>query len=164
MIDSVESAAPPPPARRGWPVHLAVAGVSLVAGVALTVAVLLLIGWRHVPVHRYDVTVQTERGTTVERRDEIGGTLAALFPGGDLKVQTREEIFERFRTEWEATNGELPDSVTAADSPELLTVSTDGRSFDCAVLADVKNLPGVAGANVHQVHGGTGRVSTIGCL
>lgn len=160
MIDSAEFAEPPP---RTWLTHLAVAGVSGLAGVAVTVVALLLAGWRYVPVHRYEVTVVLEAETTVGQRDTVSRALTNAVPGTDVHVVTREELFEGFRKEWEAQNGELPESVTAAGVPERLEISTRGRDFDCAVLADVKASTEVSALHVRRVHGGTGQLSGIRC-
>ncbi|KHD75821.1 permease-like cell division protein FtsX [Actinoplanes utahensis] len=143
--------------------HLAVAGISVLAGSALTVAVLLLAGWRQVPVHRYEVTVALEVKATTAQRDTVRGTLAKALPGEDVQVVTREEQFEEFRRKWEADNGELPDSVTPALMNERLKISVSARTFDCDTLAGVHADAAVDSLSVDRVHGGTGLRSAIVC-
>jgi hypothetical protein len=167
VIETAESPEPAPaaPPRRSWPGLLALSGVSLLAGVAVTVAVLLLAGWRHVPVHRYEVVLLLEAQVSTGQRDEIVAEVAQTFPGDNtVTVVTREEIFESFRKEWESNgNGALPGSVTPALSQEHLKVSLTGRNFDCALVRKFQDRGEVDHVSVTRWDGGTGKKSVMGC-
>jgi hypothetical protein len=167
VIETAESPEPAPaaPPRWSWPGLLALSGVSLLAGVAVTVAVLLLAGWRHVPVHRYEVVLLLKAQVSTGQREEIAVEVARTFPGDNtVTVTTREEIFEAFRKEWESNgNGTLPGSVTPALSQEHLKVSVSGRGFDCALVRKFQDRGEVDHVSVTRWDGDTGKKSVMGC-
>jgi hypothetical protein len=167
VIETAESPEPAPaaPPRRSWPGLLALSGACLLAGVAVTVAVLLLAGWRHVPVHRFEVVLVLQAQVSSGQREEIVAEVLRAMPGENtVTVVTREEQFEAFREEWESNgNGPLPDSVTPALSREQLKVSVSGRGFDCALVREFQDRGEVEQVSVTRWDGGTGRKSVMGC-
>jgi hypothetical protein len=112
----IDTPAPPPPRSRRVPA--AIAGLSLLAGAAVAVVVLLLAGWRHVPVQRFEMTVMLKPGSTVETYAEM----ARLY----------------------AEDGDTPpDSVTPMTASRSLVLVTSGRSFDCEPFAGLQRNAGV---------------------
>ncbi|BEL07396.1 hypothetical protein Q0Z83_055870 [Actinoplanes sichuanensis] len=152
-----------PAPSRSWRLPALIAGLSMLAGSALTVAVLLLGGWRHVPVQRFDMTVVLKKEATAQQRDALGAALRAAFPGEALRVRTKEEIFEAFRTWMVGETGELPASETADAMQEQLIISTSGRSLDCDALKGISDDTAVDRLDITRTDTGTGRESGYSC-
>lgn len=153
------SAAP----RRLRRVHLVVSVVSVVAGVAVTVAALLLAGWRYTPVNRYEVRVFLDQKATAEQTEAARAVLKRLSSDGEVRLRSREENFADYRKTWADSGDTMPTSVTAASLPEALVIATTGRDFDCAPFATLKDQAGVDSVRVGLYDGDIVPVTATEC-
>ncbi|MFC6567037.1 permease-like cell division protein FtsX [Actinoplanes utahensis] len=132
------------------PVHLVVSGVSALAGVAVTSAVLLLAGWRHLPVNDYEVRVFLDKKVTAEQTEAIRTTLAGLAADGQVRLRTPEQNYADYLRSWADSGETPPEQVTADSFPETLVIDTTGRDFDCTPYAEVKDDAGVDSVRIGQ--------------
>jgi hypothetical protein len=146
-----------------WLVLFSLSGGSVAIGAALAVSVLLLAGWRHVPVNRYTVSVILETQATVAQREEVRAVLAKLPTVGGVTLQTREQAYADLTKTLTGINKPVPGEFTAETMPETLRASTVGRDFDCSAVTALHVYPGVSHLLVGMEQGGTGQRSTLGC-
>ncbi|BEL07395.1 hypothetical protein Q0Z83_055860 [Actinoplanes sichuanensis] len=156
----VEQTEPVPVPRRAGRARLVFAGAFALLGVVITMAVLLLTGWRYVPVHRYEVAVHFEKAATPEHWDAVRADLDGLPHDEDVRVRTEEEALARLTEIYAADGDPVPDSVTRESVPRSLLLVTSGRSFDCEPFAGLKKSPGVADLVVAEFSG-DGRLQSV---
>ena len=154
---------PPSPPRRGGLVHVVVSAVSVLAGAAVAVAVLLAAGWRHAPVHRYEIGVLLERGATAEQQAVVRDFLDGISDGKGVTLRNREEDFQEIRRKLEDDGLPMPKGASPADLPELMTVSAESRDFDCSTVAALHDNEAVENLGVTRTHGRTGVVAVLDC-
>ena len=149
--------------RRLRRVHLAVSAISLLAGAAVAVAVLLATGWREVPVHRYQVRVFFEDGATAAQKEAARSGLDRLPSDESARLLTREEAFALAEKTYADKGDPLPDTVTAESMTEMAEISTRGRDFDCATVAGLKEGPGIGSIGVVEFRDENVAVAGIRC-
>jgi FtsX extracellular domain len=79
--------------------------------------------------------------------------LSSRYPAGTIRVETGEEAYQRFK-ELYKNEPDLIEKVRPESLPESLLVTTTAKVFDCAVLAPVARMDGVASAQVWQLAAG----------
>ena len=160
VIDTVAPQAPP---RRGWPVHLGVAAASVLVGGAVAFGVLLLAGWRPVPVHRYEINLMLAVEATTAQRDAARAVLERIPGNQGVTVVTREQALERVRKMMADEGKTMPDGVKAEALPEKLEVFATGRDFDCSTVSALHGYTGVKSVQVGRTHGGNGSLALLDC-
>ncbi|MDI6104857.1 permease-like cell division protein FtsX [Actinoplanes sp. NEAU-A12] len=161
MTDIVESGEPSAPAvRRARPVRLA--GVCALVGAIVAVAVLLVAGWRAMPVNRYEVLVFLDAEATAEQRETIRVALNDLPYKQNARPRTKAESRAEVKKLYAAAGDSLPETASPESVAESLMVRTSGRAFDCSPLAAVTGLPGVANLLVNEYRKGR-HLSSIAC-
>ncbi|MBE1488152.1 permease-like cell division protein FtsX [Plantactinospora soyae] len=148
---------PPPPATPGrsvparhWAVLAGVAAVAMLVGAAIATTVLLVVVQVGQAQHRYEVGVLLDLDATAEQKDVIKSALTALRPVDGIRLQSREETWERFKEQFK----DQPDLVNAArpeSMPESFRLRSTGKTFDCEALTPVRRLPGVDEITVLQL-------------
>jgi cell division protein FtsX len=120
-----------------------VGAAALLVGAAGASAAFLLLDPDERPVNRYDVAVYLEQDATTEQKEAIRAALTDLRRVDGLRFQTREQAWERFKEEYK----DSPDILNASPPDEMqdsFLFSTTGKEFDCeAIVAPVRDLPGV---------------------
>lgn len=129
------------PTLRRWALGVALAGGSMVIGAVVAVAVLLVAGWRHVPDRRYDVAVFLTPSITAGDRAAVRARLERLPAVDGVRLETRQEAYDKFRKTW-AGRPEAAD-VSADALPESFRVTTRGEEFDCGPVRGLYDAPGV---------------------
>ena len=152
-----------PPPRRLRRVHLAVAGLSALAGAAALVSVLLLSGWREVPVNQYEVRVFFTDEASAAQKDTVRATLDELPFDGAGRLLTREEALVLVRKTYADRGQPLPDTIKADSMSEMAVVATSGRDLSCAALTSLKDRPGVRSYSVLQVRDETVLIAVESC-
>ncbi|MBF9127469.1 hypothetical protein I0C86_00435 [Plantactinospora sp. S1510] len=158
--------AEPPPARsvpgRYWAVLAAVAAAAMLVGAAVATTVLLVVVPLGQPQHRYDVGVLLDLDATAEQKSAIRAALAALRPEDGIRFQSREETWEKFKEQFknqpDLLNGARPESM-----PESFWFRRTGKTFDCAALTPVRQLPGVDDITVLQLPAGGRTGALVDC-
>ncbi|MDI6097488.1 hypothetical protein QLQ12_02600 [Actinoplanes sp. NEAU-A12] len=162
-LDPVTEVLEIPSPRRLRRVHLAVAGVSALAGAAAVVAVLLLTGWREVPVNQYEVRVFFTDEATAAQKETVRAALDDLPFDGDGRLLTREEALVLMRKVYADRGTPLPDTIKADSVAEMAVVATSGRYLDCAPLSSLKDRPGVRAFHVFQARDETVLIAVEQC-
>lgn len=126
-----------------WLLPVLVGVAALFVGAAGASAGFLVFDRDERPVNRYHVAVYLEQEVTAEQKEAINTVLTDLRGVDELRFQTREEAWERFKEEYK----DSPDLLSAA-RPEQMQDSflfiTTGTEFDCgAIVAPVRDLAGV---------------------
>jgi cell division protein FtsX len=131
-----------PGSRWRWLLPLLVGAAALLVGAAGASTAFLLLDRDERPVNRYHVTVYVEQGATTEQKEAIRAVLTEL-PVDGLRFQTREEAWERFKEQYK-DSPDIRDASRPDQMKESFLFSTTGRAFDCgAIVAPVRDLPGV---------------------
>jgi cell division protein FtsX len=168
MSDTSPTAVPPrAPAARStpwlnWVVLLAVAVAAMLcgAGAATAVTVLVLRNDQAPQTHRYEVRALLEADATTEEKAAVESTLSTLYPGGTIRVESRDEAYQRFREVFK-DDAELLNTVQPSDLSESLLLTTEAKTpFDCAALSPVERTDGVDAVRVRQLGAG-GRPTAI---
>lgn len=150
---------PPPsavaqPARsvpgRYWAVLAAVAAAALIVGAAIATTVLLVVVQVGQPQHRYEVGVILDLDATAEQKSAIEAALTALRPVDGIRSQSREETWKHFKEQFE-DQPDLLNSARPESMPESFRLRSTGKTFDCAALTPVRQLPGVDEITVLQL-------------
>jgi cell division protein FtsX len=94
-------------------------------------------------VNRYEVAVYLEQDATTDQKEAIRAVLTDLRSVDELRYQTREQAWERFKEQYK----DSPDILNASRPDQMqnsFLFSTTGKTFDCAaIVAPVRDLPGV---------------------
>ncbi|GIE32241.1 hypothetical protein Ait01nite_052860 [Actinoplanes italicus] len=137
-----EEVGEPPPADRRWLHLLGTAAGALVLGSVASTTVMLLAGWRYVPEREFAVSVAMEPDADTRQRDAVKRALGALPARDGIRLETREQAYQRFRER--AGNDPVQlEGITADSMPESLSLTTVGRDFDCGPLPAVREMTGV---------------------
>jgi cell division protein FtsX len=144
---------------RARPIHFVVSGVSVLAGAALAVVVLLLTGWQHVPVKHFEVRVFLTGEATAE---QAGDAQAVLGRIAGVTRRTGEQGYADLKKSYAETGDTLPESVTPDSMPDALVISIEGRELDCAPYTALNDNPGVSVVRVAELAGGVA-VSATEC-
>ncbi|MBB2941117.1 hypothetical protein FB565_000821 [Actinoplanes lutulentus] len=152
MTAFVEAPEPPAPPRRTRRVHLAVAGLSALTGAAVVVAVLLLIGWRAIPVNLYQVRVFFSADATTGQKEAARASLDDLFSDEEARLFTREDSLALAKKTYADKGDPLPPTLTAESMSEMAVISIKSREFDCAQVDSLKGGSGITGINVIEFH------------
>jgi cell division protein FtsX len=147
--------------RRRLILLVVVAGAAMLVGVIAATAVFLFSG-EDGPLNRYQVTVFLDHDITAEQKGAVESALADLHPVDGVRFETRDQAWEKFR-EMFKDQPELIERVEAEHLPESFGLATTGEVFDCAALASVRQLPGVADTTVVQVPAGGRPGAVIQC-
>lgn len=145
-------------------VRFLVGALAAVAGAALAVTVLLLLGWRHVPVQRHEVRVFFGAEATAAQRAQARELLDGI-PGADgpARFRTRAEAWADVQKVYADSGDPVPEGITSETVRETLIVSTRGREFACAPLEPVKTSPGVEMIRVAVFEDETGLIEALDC-
>ncbi|MFC6017049.1 permease-like cell division protein FtsX [Plantactinospora solaniradicis] len=148
------SAADSPPARsvpgRYWAVLAAVAAAAMLVGAAIATTVLLVVVQVGQPEQRYEVGVILDLDVTAEQKSTIEAALAALRPVDGIRLQSREETWEKFKEQYK-DQPDLLNSAQPGSMPESFRLRSTGKTFDCGALAPVRKLSGVDEITVFQL-------------
>jgi cell division protein FtsX len=147
---------------RARPVHFVVSGVSVLAGVVLTVAVLLVAGWRPVPVKRFEVRVFLTGEATPEQTDAARAVLGRIAGDAGVTRRTGEQGYADLEKSYAEAGDTLPGSVTPETIPDALVISAEGREVDCEPFAALNDNPGVSVVRVAEFADGVA-VSATEC-
>ncbi|GIE36439.1 hypothetical protein Ait01nite_094840 [Actinoplanes italicus] len=139
------------------PVHLVVSGVSVLAGVGLAMVALLLAGWQHVPVKRFEVRVFLTAEATTEQTGDAEAVLARVAA---VTRRTGEQGYADLEKSYAESGDTLPESVTPDSMPDALVITIEGREIDCAPYAALDDNPGVDVVRVAEFAGGVALSAT----
>ena len=135
---------------RARPIHFVVSGASVLAGVGVAVAGLLLAGWQHVPVKRFEVRVFLTAEATEQQTGDAEAVLARVAA---VTRRTGEQGYADLKRSYEETGDILPESVTPDSMPDALVISAEGRDIDCTPYAALNDNPGVSVVRVAEFAG-----------
>ncbi|MGN9913886.1 permease-like cell division protein FtsX [Phytohabitans sp. LJ34] len=162
MSDTPAAAVPPPtPADRSAPrprrvLLAALAVAALLCGAGLASAVTFLVMRDDAgpgPAREHEVRVFLDVDATAEQKAAVESALSSRYPGGTIRVETREQAYQRFK-ELYKDEPDLVEKVRPDSFPESLLVTTTAKVFDCAGLAAVAEMDGVGSATVWQLAAG----------
>lgn len=103
---------------------------------------MLLSGWRYTPEREFTVAVYLEPDAAPKQRDAARDALARLPDGSGVRLETREEAYDRFR-ERVSNDPEQLAGVEPESMPESLHLVATGRGFDCGPIPAIRDLSGV---------------------
>ncbi|GIE81069.1 hypothetical protein Aph02nite_70190 [Actinoplanes philippinensis] len=132
---------PLPSGRRSLQL-LAVAAAALVLGSVASTAVMLLAGWRYTPEREFTVAVFMEPDADTGEREAVQRRLGQLPAVDGVRVETREQAYEKFRRRVGGDPTQM-EGIEAATMPESLHLTTVGRDFDCGPLPSIRKMAGV---------------------
>ncbi|MGK5739295.1 permease-like cell division protein FtsX [Micromonospora sp. URMC 103] len=137
----------PAPRRRRWIPLVLVGVVAMLVGAGAATAVTLAVT-RSEP-HEYAVNVYLEQDATPEQKAAIGSALDVLKPV-ERRFETREQAWAHYKELFK----DHPEALAAGSldaMPESFRLRTRSRTFDCALLAPVRDLPSVDKIQVLQM-------------
>ncbi|MET0425680.1 MAG: permease-like cell division protein FtsX [Actinoplanes sp.] len=133
---------PPQPPWRRLPLFVAISGVSMLLGAAVTAGVLVLSGWRYEPERDYEVAVFLRAEATAEQKEAVRAALADMPAEGDVRLETSAEAYERFKKLWTDDQQGMPD-ISPDALPESFHLTIPGDTVDCGQLKRLGKQPGV---------------------
>lgn len=137
-----EEAEETPPAGRRWLHLLVAAAVALVLGSVASTTVMLVAGWRYVPEREFTVSVAMEPDADARQRDAVKQALGVLQSRDGVRLETREQAYQRLRERVGNDPVQL-EGITVDAMPESLSLTTVDRDFDCGPLPAVRRMSGV---------------------
>lgn len=134
--------------RRSRGLTVVVAAVALLVGVGGTAAAFLLyepvMERLDPPEYSYNVSIFLRADVTDPQRDALRAALDGIDVPGGVEYESREQAYANFK-ELYKDSPDLVAKVSPDTLPESFRFGTKGtnKTFDCGLLAPVKDLPGV---------------------
>jgi cell division protein FtsX len=150
------------PSDRRWLRLLAVAAAALVLGSIASTTAMLLSGWRYTPEREYTVAVFMLPDADAAQRDAVRRKLGVLPAVDGVRVETREQAYEKLRQRVSGDPTQM-EGIEAATMPESLHLTTVGRDFDCGPLPSIRKMAGVDRIRVVMRPDGSRPGAELGC-
>jgi hypothetical protein len=137
---------------RRWVVLVVAAVAAMLAGACAATAVTVLVVRDEPPqeTHRYEVRVALEAEATAEQKLAVQAALTSTYPAGTVRLETREEAFERFKERFKGQPEEIAGIPLEAMAESFVTATT-AQAFDCSALSPVEPMEGVDIVHVRRL-------------
>ncbi|MBU2662608.1 permease-like cell division protein FtsX [Actinoplanes bogorensis] len=146
FVDVPPPPSPAPPtdrAARRVVLIAAVAVVSLLAGSAMAVAAVLLLGWRPQPERTYTVLVHLNSDVTTEQKAAIEQAVGQVPNAGAVKYTDKVTSLAKMK-ELLKDRPDLADTLTEKYAPESFETTVKTREMTCDGIPGIRKLPGVS--------------------